>query len=102
MSPARWTRGLVLAADASLHAGPSTLRLAVVGGGALLLVAALLAVLVLLARRRHRAARPPGHLGLAPGGGTPSRTVIAWQPDPPAGMPPGVVPKQPRTGPRRR
>lgn len=76
-------------------------RAGVVGAGALVLTAALVTVLVLLARRRSRARRRPrpGYRGTA--GGEPPRTVVAWQPDPPPGMPPGTVPKQPQTGPRR-
>lgn len=65
------------------------------------LVAALVTVLALLARRRSRARdrAHPVYRG-TPSGDPAPRTVVAWQPDPPAGMPPGTVPQQPRTGPR--
>lgn len=79
----------------------SAVHLVVVGGGALLLVAALVVVLVLRARRPRRPARPPAYRGASPVDPA-RRTVVAWQPDPPPGMPPGTVPKQPQTGPRRR
>jgi hypothetical protein len=106
MSPARRAAGLVAAAGAHVAAAgdapaPSGVRLAVVSGGALLLVVGLVVVLVLLVRRRRRPAAPPAYRGASPLDPA-RRTALAWQPDPPPGMPPGTVPRQPQTGPRRR
>lgn len=101
MSSARWTPGLTVAADASLRATTPTVRLIVVGGGALLLLAVLVTVLVVLVRRRLRVPPPP-HGRRRPPADDPPRTVLAWQPDPAPGLPPGAVPQQPPTGPRPR
>ncbi|GIG34686.1 LppM family (lipo)protein [Cellulomonas pakistanensis] len=86
--------------------GPPWLALGAVGGAGLLVGGGVLAlVLVLVRRRRRAAAQAAAAWSVQPApvsAGWPTepgvRTQHAWQPDPPAGLPPGAVPRQPPPG----
>lgn len=110
----------VVASDSP--AGPPWLTIALLGGGGVLLLGAVAGVVLLLARRRRAATAPfagqqpyPVYAGVptpqpaaypaaypaAPAAPVWSEEPAshAWQPDPPAGLAPGAVPRQPQAYP---